>query len=182
MGRLTAAFGPVGLLGAPLVWVALEYGRAHTFFSFPWCLLGYSQHAQLPFIQIASVTAVYGVSFLVVAVSSLLALAALDGRSAWRRGSLVAVFALVPGAWLLGRWAMTVPVHEAGRIVVGLVQGGIRQEDKWVPESAWDNVGRHLELTERGGATGRAPRGVARVGGSLPVRREPRAGAPCSGS
>jgi apolipoprotein N-acyltransferase len=154
MGRLTVAFGPVGLLGAPLVWVALEYGRAHTFFSFPWCLLGYSQHAQLPFIQIASITAVYGVSFLVVAVSSLLALAALDGRIAWRRGSLVAVFALVGGAWLLGRWAMTVPVHETGRIVVGLVQGGIRQEDKWVPESAWDNIDRHLELTNEAARRG----------------------------
>ena len=154
MGRLAAAFGPAGLLGAPFVWVALEYARAHTFFSFPWCLLGYSQHAQLPFIQIASITAVYGVSFLVVGVSSLLAVAAVDGRSAWRRGSLVAVFALIAGAWLLGRWAMSVPVHETGRIVVGLVQGGIRQEDKWLPESAWENIGRHLELTEEAARRG----------------------------
>ncbi len=154
MGRLTAAFGPAGLLGAPLVWVALEYARAHTFFSFPWCLLGYSQHAQLPFIQVASVTAVYGVSFLVVSVSSLLAVAVLEGRSAWRRGWLVAACALVGGAWLLGRWVMSVPVQETGRIVVGLVQGGIRQEDKWLPESAWDNVGRHLELAEEAARRG----------------------------
>ena len=86
MGRLTASFGTAGLLGAPFLWVALEYARAHTFYRFPWCLLGYSQHAQLPFIQIASLTAVYGVSFLIVAVSSLLAVAALERTSAWRRG------------------------------------------------------------------------------------------------
>jgi apolipoprotein N-acyltransferase len=156
MGRLTAAFGPVGLLGAPFVWVALEYARVHTFFSFPWCLLGYSQHTQLPFIQIASISAVYGVSFLVVAASSLLALAAVEGRTAWRRGALVSVFVLIAGAWLLGRWAMSVPVQETGRITVGLVQGGIRQEDKWLPESAWDNIGRHLELTDE--AAGRGAR------------------------
>jgi apolipoprotein N-acyltransferase len=154
MGRLNSAFGPVGLLGAPVVWVALEYARAHTFFSFPWCLLGYSQHQQLPFIQIASVTAVYGVSFLIVAVSSLLALAALEGRSAWRRGLLVAAIAIVGGAWLLGRWWMGVPVHERGKITVGLVQGGIRQEDKWVPENAWENIDRHLQLTEQAARRG----------------------------
>ncbi len=154
IGRLTTAFGPGGLLGAPFAWVALEYARTHTFFSFPWCLLGYSQHAALPFIQIASVTAVYGVSFLLAAISSLLALAALDPRAAWRRGALVAVVVLVAGSWLFGRWAMTVPVQETGRIVVGLVQGGIRQEDKWVPENAWANVGRHLELTEQAARRG----------------------------
>ncbi len=149
VGRLTTAFGGVGLLGAPFVWVALEYARAHTFFSFPWCLLGYSQHAQLPFIQIASLTAVYGVSFLLAASASLLALAAVERRTGWRRGALVAVLVLVGGSWLFGRWAMSVPVRETGRIRVGLVQGGIRQEDKWVPENAWENIDRHLDLAEQ---------------------------------
>jgi apolipoprotein N-acyltransferase len=37
---------------------------------------------------------------------------------------------------------------------VGLVQGGIRQEDKWLPENAWANVGRHIQLTERAAAQG----------------------------
>ena len=81
MGRLTTTFGTPGLLGAPLAWVALEYARSVTFFQFPWCLLGYSQHAQLPFIQVASVTAVYGVSFLLVAVSALLAIAVVEPRA-----------------------------------------------------------------------------------------------------
>jgi len=45
-------------------------------------------------------------------------------------------------------------VHETGRITVGLVQGGIRQEDKWLPENAWSNVGRHLELSEQAAARG----------------------------
>jgi len=43
---------------------------------------------------------------------------------------------------------MSRPLAEAGRIRVGLVQGGIRQEDKWLPERALDNIDRHLRLTE----------------------------------
>jgi apolipoprotein N-acyltransferase len=45
-------------------------------------------------------------------------------------------------------------VPEAARLTVGLVQGGIRQEDKWAPENAWQNVGRHLQLTEQAATLG----------------------------
>ena len=152
--RLLAAFGTAGLLGAPFVWVATELLRAHTFFEFPWCLLGYSQHAFLPVIQVASVTAVYGVSFILALSSSLLAYAVLETRAPRRRAA-VATAVLVAGVTFGGgAWAMSRPIPETGRIVVGLVQGGIRQEDKWVPENAGDNVDRHLQLTAQGARRG----------------------------
>ena len=44
--------------------------------------------------------------------------------------------------------------RDRASITVGLVQGGIRQEDKWVPEYAWANVGRHVELTQQAAARG----------------------------
>ena len=147
VGRLVGTFGTAGLLGAPFAWVATELLRAHTLFEFPWCLLGYSQHAFLPVIQVASVTAVYGVSFLLAASSSLLAYSLLEEKAPRRRAALGGLAFLVGGAWGGGAWSMSRPIPETGRIVVGLVQGGVRQEDKWVPENAWDNVGRHLELT-----------------------------------
>jgi len=152
--RLAARFGPKGLLGAPALWVGLEYARTHTFFSFPWVLLGYSQHDQLPFIQVASLTAVYGVSFLVSSVAALLAYAALAPSAGRRRAALVATVVLVGAAWGWGTWQMGRPLPETGRLTVGLVQGGVRQEDKWEPENAWANVGRHLELTEKAAARG----------------------------
>ncbi len=152
--RFASAFGTAGLLAAPLAWVGLEYARAHTFFEFPWCLLGYSLHEQLPFVQIAAVTAVYGVSFLLAAVASLLAVAAVERRLAWRRAALAGAALLVFGSWAYGSWQMSRPLHETGRVTVGLVQGGIRQEEKWLPENAWSNVGRHLELSERAAARG----------------------------
>jgi apolipoprotein N-acyltransferase len=152
--RLIGTFGPAGLLGAPLVWVATELLRVHTFFEFPWCLLGYSQHDNLPFIQIASVTAVYGVSFLVSAASAVLAFVAAEKTARRRWAAVAALVFLLGGSFAWGTRAMGRPIPETGRVVVGLVQGGIRQEDKWVPENAWTNIGRHLELTREAAARG----------------------------
>jgi apolipoprotein N-acyltransferase len=92
---------PVGLLarswtrrtlwaiyGAAL-WVALEMLVVRLFTGFPWNLLGASQYRMVPLIQIASVTGIYGVSFLVVWVSLSLLSAGLmvvlrpTTRSAW---------------------------------------------------------------------------------------------------
>lgn len=53
------------LSGAAL-WVALEMLVARFLTGFPWNLLGSSQYQMTPLIQIASVTGIYGVSFLVV--------------------------------------------------------------------------------------------------------------------
>ena len=144
-GRLAAAFGTRGLLGAPFLWVATELLRVHTFFQFPWCLLGYSQQPLAPVIQIASVTAVFGVSFVLVATSALVAMAILDARE--RRLWLIGLVTLQGAVWGVGAWMLARPLRETARITVGLVQGGIRQEDKWQPENAWSNVSRHLELT-----------------------------------
>lgn len=53
-------------LGGAAAWVALEMVRARLLSGFPWNPLGASQYQLIPLIQIASVTGVYGVSFLVV--------------------------------------------------------------------------------------------------------------------
>jgi apolipoprotein N-acyltransferase len=53
-------------LAGAAIWVALEMIRSHFLGGFPWNLLGTSQYQLTPLIQIASVTGVYGISFLVV--------------------------------------------------------------------------------------------------------------------
>jgi len=76
------------LSGAAL-WVALEMIVSRLFSGFPWNLLGSSQYQMAPLIQIASVTGIYGVSFLLVWVSLSLLSAGLmvvrrpTARSAW---------------------------------------------------------------------------------------------------
>lgn len=61
------------IIGGPSLWVALEYLRSNfSFLSWPWNLLGHSQYQCLPIIQIADLTGVYGISFLIVMVNQAL--------------------------------------------------------------------------------------------------------------
>jgi apolipoprotein N-acyltransferase len=61
------------LLVAPALWVSLEYARASMFFlSLPWNFLGHSQFRLLPVIQVADLTGVYGISFVVLMVNQFL--------------------------------------------------------------------------------------------------------------
>jgi apolipoprotein N-acyltransferase len=57
---------------SPFLWVAMELARTYLVTGFPWNLLGYAVQAT-GVRQIASVTGVYGLSFLAVATSALLA-------------------------------------------------------------------------------------------------------------
>jgi len=54
-------------------WVALELVRARSATGFPWLLYGYTQYRAVPLIQVAAVTGVYGVSFLLVLLNVSLA-------------------------------------------------------------------------------------------------------------
>ena len=72
-GLINRSIGPWIIVAAPALWVALEYMRSNFFFfSLPWNLLGHSQFLYLPVIQIADITGVYGISFLLVMVNQFL--------------------------------------------------------------------------------------------------------------
>jgi apolipoprotein N-acyltransferase len=60
-------------VGCAILWVALEMMAARFLTGFPWNFLGVSQYEMVPLTQIASVTGVYGVSFLVAWFSVALA-------------------------------------------------------------------------------------------------------------
>jgi apolipoprotein N-acyltransferase len=154
VGTWRRALGPAALLLAPVAWVATEILRAHTLFNFSWCLLGYSQHANLPVIQVARYTAVYGVSFVVALVSAVLAYVVVETRPRPRRAAALATAAVMAAVLAHGWWALSRPVVEAGRVRVALVQASVLQEEKWDSQMAWTNVDRHLDLTRRAVAQG----------------------------
>jgi apolipoprotein N-acyltransferase len=118
------------------VWVALEMVLARFLSGFPWNLLGISQYRIVPLAQVASITGVYGVSFLVIWFSVSLALAFLRVlrqprlRLGWllelRLALLVLLGVMVFGIHRLGQRA------EAGReLKVALVQPSIPQLLIW---------------------------------------------------
>src|ERR1700682_1942764 len=84
-GTLTGAFGwtiyllarrniAYACIGAPFLWVALEFFRAHLpEIGFPWNLLGYPASTNLGLLQLTTITGIYGLSFLVASFNALLA-------------------------------------------------------------------------------------------------------------
>ncbi len=59
------------MMAAPIIWVGLEYARAHILSGFPWYYLAHSQYLVKPLIQISDVTGALGVSFLIAAANAL---------------------------------------------------------------------------------------------------------------
>ena len=140
------------LAAAPVLWVAGEWVRGRLLGGFPWGLLGYSQHGELPVIQIAELTGVYGVSFLVAAAN-----AAVTGAVAlgWRAlPGLVGVLMLLSGSLLFGVLALeTKPPHAGGPspIRVTVVQPSIEQALKWDPARRAESLAVYERLTREAG-------------------------------
>jgi apolipoprotein N-acyltransferase len=148
------------LLFAPVFWVALEYLRTQAFTGFPWGLIGYTQHKQLALIQVADITGVYGVSFLVVLVNAALALfmrrildgADGSGSTGWGApvaGMAVAGF-MVCGAFAYGthRIAQVEEIQrKAPTLSVGVIQGNIDQAVKWDTAYQLSTIETYLRLS-----------------------------------
>ena len=119
----------LAFLAAPALWTALELARTYVFSGFPWSLLGYTQYTALPVIQIADITGVYGISFLIVLVNAALAELILDQK---RFIPLVAAGSVL--ALVLSYGVLQLRKPEAkGTFKVSVIQGNIEQDRKWDP-------------------------------------------------
>jgi apolipoprotein N-acyltransferase len=73
-------FGTAVFYLAPLFWVSFEYIITHLLTGFPWGILGTSQFKNLSFIQISTITGVYGLSFVLVFFQSMFVYSIRSGR------------------------------------------------------------------------------------------------------
>jgi len=136
------------------IWVALEMLQAHLFSGFPWNLFGSSQYQLLPLIQIASVTGIYGVSFIVVWTSLSLLSAALailrqpTNRQAWL-GEIILPLAVLVGVFMFGFARLREQSPDSPTLRVALIQPSIPQKWIWASgeDSSW--FSRVLELTKQ---------------------------------
>ena len=149
---------PETLLAPPL-WVSLEYIRGFLFSGFPWELLGYSQYLTLPLVQMADITGVYGVSFLIVLVNAAgyRFLEASIERN-WKiirkevlTAAVLLVMSSVYGFWRLS--GMSPENKEGTPVRIALLQGNIPQDVKWEPKFQEETMANYTDLTLRAQAT-----------------------------
>lgn len=126
----TVACGPPGslrrLAAFSLLWAASEHARSYVYGGFPWNLTAHALYRHPVWMQTASLWGVYGVGFLVVAVSSLIA-ASIRRRSA-RLLAIAAIVVLAAGAAGAVRLASRPPAGTA--LSVAVLQPNISQESR----------------------------------------------------
>ena len=143
-------------LAGAAAWTGFEIFRSNFLGGFPWNLLGTSQYQLTPLVQIASVTGVYGVSFLVVWVSLNLfsAMRAIfskpDSRFAWQPEAFLPLL-VVAILFATGCFQMrTQPGADASQppLRITVIQPSVPQNLIWDPGANSNRFQQLLVLTE----------------------------------
>ena len=153
---------PTQLILAPFFWVTLEYTRSLTQFAFPWELLGYSQYLKLPLIQIADITGVYGISWLIVYFNiSIVAFLLYTSRQKWNSSQITiqSVYLFLGGVILFFVIFLSYGIfriytidknitNDSKQLKVSVVQGNIDQSVKWDESFRLTTVQKYIQLSQ----------------------------------
>lgn len=145
-------------LGGAAAWVALDMVRSRVLGGFPWNLLGASQQGQIPLIQLAALTGVHGVTFLVVWVSLALTAAFLvlphapERPLRWRR-AVFAPLLVTAGVHVWGFLEIWGDRPAPRSLRVALVQPSIPQTLIWDPAADGGRFATLMSLTRAALAT-----------------------------
>ncbi|HEX2695911.1 MAG TPA: apolipoprotein N-acyltransferase [Acidobacteriota bacterium] len=146
--KVRAAFPDGAYLAAPFLWVAFEYALTYVLTGFPWGLLGYSQYRDTPFIQLASWTGVYGISFVLVLVQSTFVLA-MTRRA---KAPFFAAMALLVAVHAAGALSMRSAVPGGPPFKASVIQGNTSSDIYWDAISTEETMAifrAHMDLTRR---------------------------------
>ena len=145
------------LVIVPFLWVTLDMMRTYVpILGFPWSSLGYSQYKFLPLIQIADITGIYGISFLVAAVNSSI----YDVIFYWPKKmaqepllprwpltlSIIILLVTITGILLYGYEKLSEGGSRSS-IKVSVVQGNIPQDKKWDAKFQSEVIDTYKRLT-----------------------------------
>lgn len=127
----------------PAYWIITEFVRSKILTGFPWCLLGYSQYKNIHIIQIADVTGVYGLSYLIMMIN-----VSIYHVLKRRISKIELVFVGVTLLFVYGYGAYKLNKHIKGKeIKTAIIQGNIDQSIKWNPSYQRKTIEIYLELT-----------------------------------
>lgn len=100
-----------------VAWVGFDYVRSLGFLGFPWGMLGTTQYQFLPLIQIASVTGVWGVTFIVTLVNAVIA-HFLEGRLSGSESKPPLVRELLP---MMGTAVLFIALVVGGAVAIRIL-------------------------------------------------------------
>jgi apolipoprotein N-acyltransferase len=165
-------------LGVPALWVVGEFARSSLFSGFSWELLGYTQYRYLSLIQIADLTGVYGVSFLLTLSSyvgaevwncwqskrqkakedlelgtrnsKLEALHSATARLPWSALTCLTLSVVVVYGYGTFRLSESVSLPTTPAVRLALVQGKVPPAQRWKRVHYANTLFRYATLTQRG--------------------------------
>ncbi len=137
-------FGDKGLAAAPFLWCAMEYVQSLGEFSCAWHSVGNTQTYYLPFIQLAGVTGLFGISFWIVSINVLLFIVITRMRE--RKTRPLTKRDLIPALGAIGLFAASgiygavtmafeTPTDDTP-LRVAVVQPSVEANEKWAKRNA----------------------------------------------
>lgn len=142
--RLKLWTRPAGWIGVPALWLLVELARSHMpVLAFPWLSLG-DIALDSSFERLAPLMGVQGLS----AIMALLAFAIFRLcilRKQWRLAAMVGVLVSAGAAVAPESTHWTQPVGEPFKVAI--IQGNIKQEEKWLSRMEWPTLNRYQQMT-----------------------------------
>lgn len=146
--KLSTTYKYASFFVAPLIWVSLEYILTYIFTGFPWCLLGYSQFKNIYFIQLATVTGIYGLSFMIIFFQSMF-VCSMRLSKKWPFFSALIAIIIVHACGYLS--LKPVPASEKN-FTAGIIQGNVPSDTYWgalTEKETMHLFNRHLEMSKQ---------------------------------
>lgn len=138
------------IYSAPIVWAILEYIKSYLLTGFPWENLAYSQYGIKLLIQIADITGIYGITFLIVFINCIL----YDLLVIRTKGKIlkevvlgIIVVVLVTGYGIYRIENVQSSLKDIEPINISLIQGNIDQSVKWDSQYQSDTLRIYRELS-----------------------------------
>lgn len=130
------------LIAAPFFWTSIEYLRSLGEIAFPWNIFPLTQANYLAPCQMAVVTGIWGLSFWVAGINSLMYLVLSKARI-W----LIPALLWVSVPFAIGFWVLSRPPAASDKLNVAVVQGNVDPAGKWANGLLY-NLKLYWNLTE----------------------------------
>lgn len=137
------------------IWVSLEYIREMIFTGFPWGLLGYSQFNRLEIAQIADITGVYGISFIIAAFNVFLFYLMVKNREIFKNRyfiseTLILIILTCASIYYGNNRLFRYGIEESKnpQLNVAVIQGNIDQSVKWNEDFLEETIDTYVSLTQ----------------------------------